>query len=83
MLNQANADSTAALCHSAVEQAGDVQAGCLTLIVAAMACQHMLRGVMSEAKVEDMINVLSVAGALLLDDECDGLLHAANVAGSA
>ncbi len=38
---------------------------------------------MSEAKVEDMINVLSVAGALLLDDECDGLLHAANVAGSA
>lgn len=29
---------------------------------------------MAEAKVDDMLSVLSVAGAVLIDDECGGLL---------
>jgi hypothetical protein len=82
MLNQTNADHTAKLFHAAVEQAGDVKSAALTLIAAAMACQEILRGVMPAAKVDDMISVLSVAGAVLTDDACSGLLHLAEPVGS-
>lgn len=74
MLNQENADHTARLFHAAVDQAGDAKAAALTLIAAAMACQHILRGVMAEVKIDDMLGVLSVAGAILIDDEHAGLL---------
>ncbi|WP_267395561.1 MULTISPECIES: hypothetical protein [unclassified Sphingomonas] len=76
MLNQTNADHTAKLFHAAVEQAGDIKSAALTLIAAAMACQEILRGVMPAAKVNDMLSVLSVAGAVLFDDDCGGLLDA-------
>lgn len=83
MMNKATAVNAAKLYHMAVEQAGDVKAGCLALVAAAMACQHMLRDVMPAAKVDDMMSILSVAGAVLIDDDCGGLLDLATPAGRA
>lgn len=83
MMTKDNADHAAALYHAAVAETGDVRTGCLNLIAAAMPCQHMLRGVMAEAKVEDMLDVLSVASAVLMDANCGGLLDLAEPAGRA
>ncbi len=47
------------------------------------AAVHMLCGVMPAAKVDDMLDVLSIAGALLFDEDCSGLLNLIPPAGSA
>lgn len=83
MLNERTATTAIDLFHLAADQAGDVKAGCLALIAAVMAGQHVLRGEMASAKVDDMMAVLSVAGAVLIDDECGGLLDLVKPAGSA
>lgn len=83
MLDDAAAASTVTLHDMAIDQEPDARRACLTLIGAAMACQIALREYLPPAKVEDIVMVLSVAGAVLIDDDSAGLLDLASPAGRA
>jgi hypothetical protein len=83
MLDDAAAAATVTLHDVAIDQEADARRACLTLIGAAMACQVALREYLSPGKVEDIVMVLSVAGSVLVDDKCGGLLDLVAPAGSA